>query len=146
MSGAVSVRLRRLVIQRAYGVCEYCLIHQADACFSFHIDHIVSRKQRGPTLSENLALSCLRCNVAKGTDPGTFIGHPPRLVRLFHPRQDRWAHHFQLAAARIVPLTDEGDATVRLLDLNAADRLLLRKNLIKAARYPSIDAMAYLRG
>jgi len=145
MNDSVTVRLRRLVIQRAHGICEYCLIHQADACFSFHIDHIVSRKQRGPTLAENLALSCLRCNVAKGTDPGTFIGHPPRLVRLYHPRQDRWAQHFQLAAARIVPLSDVGEATVRLLDLNASDRLLLRKALIKAGRYPSIEAMAYLR-
>lgn len=145
MSDSVSVRLRRLVIQRAHGICEYCLIHQDDACFSFHIDHIVSRKQRGPTTPVNLALSCLRCNVAKGTDPGTFIGRPPRLVRLYHPRQDRWDQHFRLAAARIVPLSDEGEATVRLLDLNAADRLLLRKTLIKAGRYPSIEALAYFR-
>jgi hypothetical protein len=144
VSASVSVRLRRLVIQRAHGICEYCLIHQEDACFSFHIDHIVSRKQRGSTTSANLALSCLRCNVAKGTDPGTFIGRPPRLVRLYHPRQDRWDQHFRLAAARIVPLSDEGESTVRLLDLNAADRLLLRKTLIKAGRYPSIEALAYL--
>jgi hypothetical protein len=145
MNGSVSLRLRRLVIQRAHGICEYCLIHQADACFSFHIDHIVSRKQRGPTISANLALSCLRCNVAKGTDPGTFIGRPPRLVGLYHPRLNRWDQHFRLAAARILPLSDEGEATVRLLDLNAADRLLLRKTLIKAGRYPSIEALAYLR-
>jgi hypothetical protein len=145
MSDAVSARLRRLVVQRAHGVCEYCLIHQDDACFSFHIDHIVSRKQRGPTTSANLALSCLRCNVAKGTDPGAYIGRPPRLVRLYHPRQDRWDEHFRLAAARIVPMTEVGEATVRLLDLNAPDRLLLRKALIKAGRYPSVEALAYLR-
>lgn len=30
------------------------------------------------------------CNVARGTGPGAFIGRPHRLVRLFHPRQDRW--------------------------------------------------------
>ena len=71
MSDGISIRLRRLVIQRARGICEYCLIHQSDACFTFHIDHIVSRKQRGRTHPANLALSCLRCNVAKGTDPGT---------------------------------------------------------------------------
>jgi hypothetical protein len=145
MSDAVSARLRRLVVQRAHGICEYCLIHQEDACFSFNIDHIVSRKQRGPTTSANLALSCLRCNVAKGTDPGTFIGRPPRLVRLYHPRQDRWDGHFRLAAARIVPVSEVGEATVRLLDLNAPDRLLLRRSLIKAGRYPSIEALAYLR-
>lgn len=145
MSGSVSVRLRRLVIQRAHEICEYCLIHQEDACFSFHIDHIVSRKQRGPTSSSNLALSCLRCNVAKGTDPGAYIGRPPRLVRLYHPRHDRWDENFRLAAARIVPVSDVGEATIRLLDLNAPDRILLRRTLIKAGRYPSIEALAYLR-
>ncbi len=142
MNESVSARLRRLVVQRAHGICEYCLIHQTDACFSFHIDHIVSRKQRGPTTSTNLALACLRCNVAKGTDPGTFIGRPPRLVRIYHPRQDRWDLHFRLASSRIIPLSDEGEATVRLLDLNASDRLHLRKTLIKAGRYPSIEALA----
>ena len=145
MSDGISIRLRRLVIQRARGICEYCLIHQSDACFTFHIDHSVSRKQRGRTHAAHLALSCLRCNVAKGTDPGTFIGRPPRLIRLYHPRRDCWNQHFRLAAAKIVPLSDVGQATARLLDLNAGDRILLRKNLIKAASYPSIEALAYLR-
>lgn len=86
MSEAVSSRLRRLVIERAYGICEYCLIHQRNAHFTFQIDHIVSRKQRGETKAPNLALACLRCNVAKGTDPAAYIGRPRRLVRLYHPR------------------------------------------------------------
>jgi hypothetical protein len=146
MNEPVSARLRRFVVERAFGVCEYCLIHQTDAAFTFQIDHIISRKQRGPTTAANLALACLRCNVAKGTDPGAFIGHPARLVRLYHPRQNHWTDHFRLAGARIVPLTDESEATVQLLSLNADDRLLLRRALIKAGRYPSIEALAYLRG
>jgi hypothetical protein len=145
MSNAVSARLRRLVVQRASGLCEYCLIHQEDAHFSFHTDHIISRKQRGPTTAANLALACLRCNVAKGTDAGAIIGRPRHLVRLYSPRLDRWNEHFRLAAARIIPLTDVGEATVQLLNLNAADRLILRRSLIKAGRYPSQEALAYLR-
>lgn len=145
MKDAVSTRMRRLVIQRAHGLCEYCLIHQEDAHFSFHVDHIISRKQRGPTTSANLALACLRCNVAKGTDPGALIGSPRHLVRLFHPRRDRWVEHFRFAAARIMPLTEVAEATIQLLNLNAADRLLLRRALIKAGRYPSLEALAYLR-
>ena len=144
MTDAIPTRLRRLVLTRATGLCEYCLIHQEDAHFSFHVDHIISRKQHGPTTAGNLALACLRCNVAKGTDPGAFIGRPRRLVRLYHPRQDRWAEHFRIASARIVPLTEVGEATVQLLDLNASDRLLLRRVLIKAGRYPSIEALAYI--
>jgi len=144
MSNPIPARLRRLVIQRSHGICEYCLIHQDDAYFTFHIDHIISRKHRGTTQAANLALSCLRCNVAKGTDPGAFVGHPPHLVRLYHPRLDTWNGHFRLIGARIRPLTDIGEATILLLDLNGPDRLLLRKALIQSRRYPSAEAYAYL--
>ena len=145
MSDALSARLRRLVVERASGLCEYCLIHQRDAHFTFQVDHIISRKQKGPTNAANLALACLRCNVAKGTDPAAYIGRPRRLVRLFHPREDLWSEHFALEGARIVALTDIGEATVRLLELNAGDRLLLRRALMKGGNYPSIEALAYLR-
>jgi len=145
MSAAVSATLRRQVIERASGLCEYCLIHQRDAHFTFQVDHIISRKQRGPTKASNLALACLRCNVAKGTDPAAYIGRPRRLVRLYHPRDDRWSDHFLLEGPRIAPLTDIGEATVRLLDLNASDRLLLRRALVRSGGYPSIEALAYLR-
>lgn len=146
MSRAVPVQLRRRVFERACGVCEYCLIHQDDGYFSFQVDHIISRKQGGRTIAANLALACLRCNVAKGTDPAAWINRPRRLIRLYHPRTDRWSDHLRLDGARIVPTTDIGEATVRLLDLNAGDRLALRRALTRAGRYPSIEALAYLRG
>ena len=47
-----------------------------------------------------------------------------RLVRLDHPRLDRWNEHFRLAAARIIPLTDVGEATVQLLNLMAQKSIL----------------------
>jgi hypothetical protein len=53
--------------------------------------------------------------------------------------------HFRFAAARIMPLTEVAEATVQLLNLNAGDRLLLRRALIKCGRYPSLEALAYLR-
>lgn len=145
MSDEVSTRLRRLVTERACGLCEYCLIHQDDAHFTFQIDHIISRKHRGPTNAANLALSCLRCNVSKGTDVGAFVGRPPQLVRIYHPRQDKWKEHFRLNGVRIVPLSDIAEATVQLLALNGSDRLLLRRALVKAGRYPCLEALAYLR-
>ena len=144
MSATIPPRLRRLVVERAHGDCEDCLIHQDDTYSSFHIDHIISRKQRGPTSEANLALACLRCNVAKGTDIGGMVGRPPRLVRLFHPREDVWTEHFRLSSARILPLTDAAEATIQLLGLNASDRLILRRTLVKARRYPSTAALAYL--
>jgi len=145
MTDGIPAGLRRLVIERASSLCEYCLLHQDDAQFRFHVDHVISRKHRGATTAANLALACLRCNVAKGTDVGAFISRPRRLVRFYHPRQDRWTDHFRLNGVRIVPLTDIGEATVQLFDLNGSDRLLLRRALAKAGRYPSLEALAYLR-
>lgn len=145
MNETVPARLRRLVFERADNLCEYCLIHQDDAHFTFQVDHILSRKHRGVTKADNLALSCLRCNVAKGTDQGAFVGKPPLLTRLYHPRLDRWPDHFSLSGVRIVALSDVGAATIQLLALNASDRLLLRRELAKAGRYPTIEAFAYIR-
>ena len=145
MSDAISAAMRRLVFKKANGLCEYCLIYQDDAHFTFQVDHVISRKHKGLTSAANLALSCLRCNVAKGTDVGAFVGRPRQITRLYHPREDTWTDHFRLAGARIVALSKIGDATVQLLELNAADRLLLRRALLKGGRYPTVEALAYLR-
>ena len=73
-----------------------------DACFSHQIDHIVSRKHGGLTTFENLAFACVLCNRNKGADLGSIDAKTGELVRLFHPRQDRWADHFSLAGAIIL--------------------------------------------
>ena len=145
MSAAVSAAMRRRVILRARELCEYCLLHQDDAHFSFQVDHIISRKHGGPTRLSNLALACLRCNVAKGTDVGAYAGRPPILTPLYNPRRDRWCQHFQMEGYRIKPLSPAGHATIRLLELNAPDRLRLRRALSRSGRFPSEAALLYLK-
>ena len=54
MSSYVSAELRRLVAQRAEGLCEYCLIHESDTFFGCQVDHIISEKHGGQTAPENL--------------------------------------------------------------------------------------------
>jgi 5-methylcytosine-specific restriction endonuclease McrA len=39
--------LRQLVIERAQGKCEYCLIHQDDSIYSHEVDHVIARKHGG---------------------------------------------------------------------------------------------------
>lgn len=39
MASDVGERLRRQVAERAYQVCEYCLIHDADTFWGCQIDH-----------------------------------------------------------------------------------------------------------
>lgn len=145
MSESIPVALRRLVTGRACGLCEYCLIHQAMSCFSFQVDHIISRKHGGKSVASNLALACFPCNVAKGSDLGSYAGSPRRLVPYFNPRKDRWSDHFALQGARIVPLTETGDVTVRLLGLNKRSRLLERRSLLASGLWPSIEALAAMR-
>jgi hypothetical protein len=118
---------------------------QEHAFFGFHVDHIISRKHGGKSVASNLALACFPCNVAKGTDLGSTMGNPRRLIGLYHPREHRWTEHFKLHGARIAPLTEIGEVTARLLRLNSQDRLIERRTLAASGLYPSLEALAYLR-
>ena len=145
MASDVSDRLRRQVAERAYHVCEYCLIHEDDTFWGCQVDHIISRKHGGATDPGNLAWACAFCNNAKGSDLGTLVGQPPQLQRLFHPRTDRWAVCFQLNRLRIDGANAIGEATVKLLQFNADTRLREREALAETGHYPRIEALARMK-
>ncbi len=136
MSKRVPAPLRAFVRQRAASRCEYCLLHEEDALFPHQPDHIIAVKHRGETREENLAWACFLCNQLKGSDIASIDLETGRVVRLFNPRQDRWAEHFKLDGPLIVPLTPEGRVTEYLLALNHPEGLELREVLIPAGRYP----------
>ena len=131
----VGPELRSLVAQRAGLRCEYCLIHEDDAAFSHEVDHIVSRQHGGETTADNLAYACMICNRFKGTNISS-VDASGAIMRLFHPRSERWEHHFRLTGAVIQPLTATGEATARLLRLNATERVMERNALQRLGRYP----------
>jgi hypothetical protein len=137
--------LRQQVAERAYHVCEYCLIHEDDVFWGFETDHVISRKHDGPTSLDNLAWTCACCNRNKGTDVGTVVGNPARLTRLFHPRRDAWAQHFVLQQVEIDGLSDIGLGTSKLLKLNEDARLKERRGLQLVGRYPTIEALARMK-
>ena len=145
MSTAVSERLRREVADRAYHVCEYCLVHEDDTFWGCQVDHIISRKHGGGNETENLAWACACCNNSKGSDLGTRVGEAPELVRLFHPRSDRWSSCFQMSGVRIEPANLMGKATVKLLQLNHDNRLRERQMLAAVGRFPMIEALARMK-
>ncbi|SRR2546423_1042690 len=105
--------LRRLVIERARGLCEYCLVHQDDRPESHQIDHILALKHGGETVNDNLALACAVCNNYKGADLASIDPFDRSIVPLFNPRTQNWHDHFRLDAARIIGLTPTGDARRR---------------------------------
>lgn len=136
MTSYIRSELRRLVHERAGGICEYCLIPERDTYLGCQVDHVVSEKHGGQTVLENLALACAFCNRAKGTDIGTIDDATGELVRFFNPRTDSWAEHFQIQGERIVPRTGVGQATERILRFNISERLHEREVLIAIGHYP----------
>jgi hypothetical protein len=132
----VPADLRRIILDRSAGCCEYCRVHGDDSGVNYHVEHVIAVSHSGQTVESNLAYSCARCNLYKGTniaaaDPDT--GNP---TFLFHPRRDNWDDHFRLEGAVIQPLTAEGRATVFVLRLNDPQRVMQRDILRQLERYP----------
>ncbi len=134
-----SAELRRQAIDRAGKRCEYCLIHQDDAVASHQIDHVIAVKHGGATTSENLALSCVLCNLRKGSDLSSVDPVSGAVVPLFNPRTQIWFEHFRIENVTFVGLTPEGRTTVALLQLNSYERMSERRELLRTGRYPSFS-------
>jgi hypothetical protein len=100
------------------------------------IDHVIAEKHGGATETDNLAYACAQCNRFKGSDIATFDPQTGQIVPLFNPRTQSWHDHFRHDGAVIIALSPQGRATERLLQLNQIDRVLLRRELISAGRYP----------
>lgn len=132
----LSAELRAVVVQRGSFRCEYCLLHEDDAGFPHEVDHIISRQHGGKTTADNLAYACLVCNRYKGSNIASvpLSGH---LVPLFHPSQDLWSDYFRRNRAVLEPLNLAAEVTARLLQLNAAERVVRRSVLqqLQTIRY-----------
>jgi len=137
MAADVDAQLRADVARRADHRCEYCLIHEDDVGFHHHLDHIISRKHGGQSTLDNLALACFLCNRRKGSDVASIHRGTGEIVRLFHPRRDRWSDHFRIEAEIIEALTDIGRVTLHLLKLNEPERAAERRLLQALGAYPT---------
>ena len=128
--------LRRQVVENANDRCEYCRIPQDFSYMPHEIDHIVAEKHGGETVSENLCLSCWLCNRHKGSDLTSLHPETKQIIRLFHPRKDRWGSHFQLEDVSILSITDIGLVTVNLLQMNKQERHEERRILLRLGLFP----------
>lgn len=131
----IPTSLRRLVIERAQGKCEYCLLHKDDAEFPHEIDHLIAVKHGGLTVLENLAFACLKCNRYKGSDLTAVDPIDKILVPIFDPRTQIWSQHFTIAGAYLIGQTQTGRATSSLLKFNDPARVRLRFALIEVGRF-----------
>ncbi len=120
---------RALVRRRAANRCEYCRLSQQDlVTLTFHIEHVIARQHQGSDDPANLALACDRCNFHKGPNLSAIDPVSGKTASIFNPRKQQWDEHFRLDDSRVIGLTPIGRATVRLLNMNAARRVQLRKD------------------
>jgi hypothetical protein len=128
---------RELVRRRAGYRCEYCRLHEDDdPLFAFHVEHIIAKQHRGTDSPSNLALSCHQDNLRKGPNLTGIDPKTKKLVRLFNPRRQKWDRHFRWEGAYLVGRTPTGRATVEVLGMNLAHRVMLREELMAAGRFP----------
>jgi HNH endonuclease len=132
MSRYVGDNLRKKVEKRAKYVCEYCLIPIEETFFGGEIEHIISLKHEGKSISENLALACQPCNRNKGSDLGSISKSTGILTRFYNPRTDIWKNHFSIDnQSFIISLTEIGEVTIKILKFNDFERVSERKGLIE---------------
>ncbi len=128
--------LQKLVWLRAESRCEYCQFPADVALLPFQIDHIIAEKHGGTTVSDNLALSCERCNSHKGPNIAGYLDG--RYVRLFNPRRDRWSDHFTWNGPHLVGKTAIGKVTIEVLAINLRYRVAIRTALIEEGIFPPV--------
>lgn len=126
------------VARRAFHRCEYCHAPELVFNFRFEVEHVIPVSQGGEDDESNVALACRSCNVHKGADVSGVDSTSGEVVRLFHPRLDRWSEHFHVdrETGRIVGITSVGQATASRLNLNSASQLLARSHWIRLGVFP----------
>lgn len=137
-SGRLPPEVRRRVAKVSNYRCGYCLTSQRVVGPLLKIDHIIPEARGGSVDESNLWLACPLCNGAKadrlhGVDPST-----GETIRLFNPRTDDWAEHFewQFGGTVIAGLTAIGRSTVHALKLNRPDVVAARELWVLAGWHP----------
>ena len=126
------------VALRAGHRCEYC--HAPEAVFNLplEVEHIVPLARGGEDTTANWALACRACNLYKATHVSGQDPMSEAVVRLFHPRADRWENHFYVApeSGEMVGRTPIGRATVMRLGLNSVAQVAARRQWMRLDLFP----------
>ena len=121
--------LIRRVWERAAARCEYCHLPSVFHPAPFQIDHVIARQHGGKAELENLALACIHCNRFKGPNIAGRDPETGEIVRLFHPRLDKWAEHFTWEGPELKAVTAVGRVTIAVLLINDPEAVVLREAL-----------------
>jgi hypothetical protein len=86
----------------------------------------------------NWALACRACNLYKAAHVSGSDPESEAVVRLFHPREDQWEDHFQVApeSGEIIGRTPIGRATVARLGINSVAQVAARQQWMRLGLFP----------
>ncbi len=134
--------IKRAVIERAHGYCEYCLSPVAWSPEIFEVEHIHPRSAGGVTKLSNLAYACPACNRYKLNKLSAIDPESEQTVDLFNPRLYIWRESFQWSAnlAIIIGLTPVGRATSVALRMNRPTVQRFRLALVAIGEHPALKA------
>jgi hypothetical protein len=124
--------------ERAGHRCEYCRAPEVIFNLPFEVEHIIPTSQGGPDDESNLALACRACNLFKSDQQTGLDETSGSVVRLFHPRDDRWDEHLRVEVGdgTIVGLTPVGRVTIACLRMNREIQREARRSWMRLALYP----------
>jgi hypothetical protein len=136
MSRLVEPNLEREVRERAGARCEYCHIPEVCSTLRHVPDHVIALQHYGPTVAENLALACIRCNARKGPNLSGVDPQTGLVTTLFNPRTQQWAEHFRWNGTVLIGLTDRGRTTIDVVGINSPVRVAARLELLTTGEFP----------
>ena len=91
---------------------------------------MIPRQHGGSDDPMNLALAYHHCNQHKGPNLAGIDPQTDAITPLYNPRLQVWEEHFEVRGIRVEGRTSTGRATVRVLNMNATERLELRFELL----------------
>ncbi|MEZ4731512.1 MAG: HNH endonuclease signature motif containing protein [Caldilineaceae bacterium] len=133
--------LKRAIVERAQGYCEYCHSPVDWSPQIFEIEHIQPLSSGGRTEFVNLAYAYPACNRYKrnremAPDPVT-----GQAVELFNPRLHTWQEHFRWSGHLLLleGVTPMGRATIAALKMNRKGAQQFRQALVAVGQHPSMS-------
>lgn len=137
---SISARLRQQIAERDEHRCSYCRSPESVGV-PMVIDHVIPQAAGGPTVVNNLALACYRCNEFKGARLNAADPQTGESVPLFNPCAQEWHKHFAWSAdgLRVIGQTAVGRAMVEALRLNNDWLVSARRIWISAGFHPPLE-------
>lgn len=134
----ISSATKKIVFERAKGLCEYCQCPSDFSTEPFSIEHIIPKSKNGTDNPDNLALACIGCNIYKSDKTAFLDTITQELFPLYNPRVHTWDEHFiwDESITSMIGKTAIGRVTINAIKLNRRQLKNLRRALIAIGEHP----------